>query len=505
MSSWDLRAAVRGRIDEEEGTLYKAAPLRVALCYPAPYHVGMSSLGFQAIYREIHRHPEWSAERAFLPERVEEYRRAGSPVFSYETETPLWEFPVAAFSIAWELEIPGFFSMLDLSGIPALRADREEHHPLIVVGGPLTYSNPSPLAPFADLMILGEGEELIRRFLDAAAAEKRHELLEQLASAPGFYAPGRSRAYPAIAKAPDDRLPARSQILTRHAVLRSMFLVEPERGCSRGCTYCTMRRTTNGGMRLVPPARIIELIPDNARRVGLVGAAVTDHPRIKEIVRRIVESGREVGISSLRADRLDGEFVGLLARGGYRTLTTASDGASQRLRDRIDRKTSEEHLVGAARLAREHGLEKLKLYEMIGLPGEGDADIDELVRFSLELARLVPVTLGISPFVAKRHTPMDGAPFEAVAVLEARLRRLRAGVRGRVGIRPTSARWSWVEYMLSQSGEDAGLAALDAWKNGGSFASWQQAFRERGVKPYLLQRAADGRRSAPSFPVAAPP
>src|SRR5262249_30823905 len=158
----------------------------------------------------------------------------------------------------------------------------------------------------------------------------------------------------------------------------------------------------------------LDTIPDEARRVGLVGAAVTDHPKIAAIVGGIVESGREVGISSLRADRLDDELVSLLARGGYRTLTTASDGASERLRVMIERKTKEKHLVNAAELAKKHGMRALKLYEMIGLPTETDADVDELIRFSRALAEILPVALGVAPFVAKRNTPLDGAPFEDI-------------------------------------------------------------------------------------------
>jgi radical SAM superfamily enzyme YgiQ (UPF0313 family) len=254
-----------------------------------------------------------------------------------------------------------------------------------------------------------------------------------------------------------------------------MFLIEPERGCSRGCTYCVMRRTTNGGMRLVPPEKVLSFVPTQARRVGLVGAAVTDHPRIHEVVRQIVESGREVGISSLRADRLSEELVELLGRGGYRTLTTASDGASQRLRHAVQRRTSEHHLIRAAELARKFRLERLKLYEMIGLPGETLEDIDELARFSLELARITPLSLAISPFVAKRNTPLDGAPFESIPSLENKLSRLRSALKDRVGIRPTSARWAWVEYMLSQGGEAEGIAALEAWRAGGSFAAWKRA------------------------------
>lgn len=494
MTTWSLLNQVRARVGKEEGTLWKQSSLRIALCYPSTYSVGMSSLGYQTIYREIHLHADASAERAFLPDRVQDYRDSRTPVFTCESETPLPNFPVIAFSISFELEVPGFLEILSLSGIPVLREERTGRHPLILVGGPLTNSNPVPLAPFADLIILGEAEELIHSFLDAAANLRREDLLLKFADHPGCYVPGQTPALPAIAKAPDDRLPARSQILTKDTVLSAMFLIEPERGCSRGCTYCVMRRTTNGGMRLVEPESVLSYIPANARRVGLVGAAVTDHPRIKEVVREIIKSGREIGISSLRADRLDEEFVGLLAAGGYRTLTTASDGASQRLRNLVDRKTTERHLVRTAELTRRFKLDRLKLYQMVGLPGETIEDIDELVRFSRELARIVPLSLGISPFVAKRNTPLDGAPFEPISSVEAKLSRLRSRLRGVAEVRPASVRWAWVEYMLSQGGEAAGLAALDAWRDGGSFAAWKRAFKNRGALPFQARAVPDGRR-----------
>ncbi|HYK90241.1 MAG TPA: radical SAM protein [Acidobacteriota bacterium] len=494
MTGWDLRNQVRARVAKEEGVLGRQASLRIALCYPSPYSVGMSSLGFQTIYREIHLHPDASAERAFLPDRTEDYRSSRTPVFTYESEAPLSEFPVVAFSISFELEIPGLLEMLDLSGIPVLREDRTPKHPLVLIGGPLTNSNPIPLAPFADLIILGEAEELIHAFLDAAAGSSRSDLLSRFASLPGCYVPGQTPSLPAIAKAADDRLPARSQIIAKDTVLSSMFLIEPERGCSRGCTYCVMRRTTNGGMRLVSPDAIQSFIPASARRVGLVGAAVTDHPRIKDVVREVVKSGRQVGISSLRADRLDDEFVGLLAQGGYRTLTTASDGASQRLRNVVDRKTTERHLIRAAELTRKFKLKRLKLYQMVGLPGETTEDIDDLIRFSTELAGIAPLSLGVSPFVAKRNTPLDGSQFESIPVIESRLARLRAGLKGIAELRPSSARWAWVEYMLSQGGEAAGLAAMDAWRNGGTFAAWKRAFTNRGAETFQARPVPDGRR-----------
>ncbi|HSW39970.1 MAG TPA: radical SAM protein [Acidobacteriota bacterium] len=479
MNFHDIVTPVRRRVREEEGAVNKTAPFRVALCYPAPYPVAMSSLGFQTIYREINLHPAAAAERAFLPDCPDVYRKSRTPVFTYETETPVSSFPVVAFSIAYEPELPGLIEMLHLGGIPPLRNDRTGKHPLVVAGGPLTLSNPLVLAPFVDMIVVGEGEELIHRILDAAAGTGKGDLPACFSEVPGCLVPGLTRGVPKPARAADDRLPAFSRIITPQAVLSSMFLIEPERGCSRDCAYCVMRRTS-GGMRVVPAEKVLSLLPENARRVGLVGAAVTDHPEIKRLVHDVVAGGREIGVSSLRADRLDEELVRLLARGGCRTLTTAADGASQRLRDSVDRSTTEEHLIRAAGLVRVAGMQRLKLYAMIGLPGETMEDIDELIGFSRELARIAPLSLSIAPFVAKRNTPLDGSPFEAIPSQTRKIARIRAGLKAKADVKPASPRWAWVEYMLSQGGESAGLAAYDAWKSGGSFAAWKRAFSDRG-------------------------
>jgi radical SAM superfamily enzyme YgiQ (UPF0313 family) len=497
---WKLLETIRARLDDERGTLRKQAARRIALCYPSPYAVGMSSLGFQTIYREIHTHPEATAERAFLPDDVEEWRESRVPLCTYESQQPVASFDCLAFSVAYELELTGLFGMLELSGIPLLREERSDRHPLIVCGGPLTFSNPVPLAPFADVVVLGEAEDTIHVLCDALTGP-RDELRTRLSQHPGFYVPGLSAEWPEVAKADDDRLPARSQIVTPHTELRSMFLIEPERGCSRGCTYCVMRRTTNGGMRTVDPERVLDLIPREARRVGLVGAAVTDHPRIVELVRTLVDDGREVGISSLRADRLCArpELVSLLAKSGAKTLTTAADGASERLRTALDRKTNAAQILKVAGLAREAGFARLKLYLMLGLPGEEDRDLDELALLSSEISRIIPLSFGCAPFVSKRNTPMDGAPFTPIEETERRIAYLRQKLRGRAEIRPTSPRWAWVEYMLAQGGEDAGLAAMEAWRSGGSFAAWKRAFRERGVRTFGARRVVDGRLRLPQL------
>jgi len=478
--AYELRRLIRGRLDDEVGTIRREAERRLALVYPSPYTVAMSSLGYQTIYRIINELPGWSAERAFLPDDLDAWRRARLPLMTYESETPVAEMPVLAFSVAYELEVTGLFDCLELAGLPLFSSERDEHHPLILAGGPLTFSNPLPLGPFVDAVLIGEAEDMLAPVLDiAASGGPRHEVLRQLGNLPGVWVPSlHGASLPPVQKADDALLPARSQILTPHTELRSMFLIEPERGCSRGCTYCVMRRSTNGGMRLVPPDEVMRLMPIEARRVGLVGAAVTDHPKIAEIVRRIVDSGREVGISSLRADRLTDELVGLLARGGYRTLTTASDGVSERMREIIQRKTKEKHIVRAAELAKLHGIRTFKLYEMVGVPGETDDDLDELVRFATELGKILPTALGVAPFVAKRNTPLDGTPFAGIPEVEAKLERLRKGLRGKAEVRPTSARWAWVEYVLAQGNPEAGLQALAAHKAGGRFADWRKAFSD---------------------------
>lgn len=502
-----LLESMKARSEAEQGSLRKSAPLTVAMTYPSPYHVGMSSLGFQAIAREIHLHPGAAMERVFLPDDVEAWRKAKLPPVSEETHRPLGSFDVVAFSVSYELELTGLFSLLELADLPVHRVERTERHPLVIAGGPLTFSNPDPLEPFVDVLLQGEAEDLVHQLLhELQGATSREALLARLSVLPGFRVPGRSpestRGF--VMKAGDERLPARSSIVTPNTELRDMFLIEPERGCSRGCHYCVMRRTTNGGMRTVPPERVLELIPPTARRVGLVGAAVTDHPRIVELLETIVDAGREVGVSSLRADRLTLPLVKALHRGGAQGLTVASDGASQRMRDLVDRKHSETQLLNAARLAKEAGLRRLKVYNVVGLPLETDDDVDELVRFTLELSKILPVALGVAPFAAKRNTPLDGAPFAGIAVIDARLQRIRKGLKGRAELRPTSARWAWVEYMLAQCGPEGGAAALLAHRAGGAFADWKRAFDEVGCQPFEARRTIDGRRNATAWPSMGP-
>jgi radical SAM superfamily enzyme YgiQ (UPF0313 family) len=472
------REIVRRRLKDERGTIFKQAPERLVLVYPSPYSVAMSSLGFQTIYRQINSHSERVAERAFLPDSVLHYQKTKTPLFSYEFGRLVSDFPIVAFSIAYEPELAGLIQSLRLAHIPLFWHERRSSDPFVLCGGPLTFSNPLPLSPFADAILVGEADHTIHQALDIIYQSRdcdqaRQNLARGIASC---YVPAiHGEALRPRGVCDIDRLPAFSQICTPNTELSDMFLIEAVRGCAHSCAYCVMRRSKQSGMRIVPRATIFELIPDDARRVGLVGAAVSEHPEIGEIVDTLTDRGIEVGLSSLRPEALDLRLATSFKKAGYRTLTTALDGASQRMRNRINREIKQEHILQAAKLARTLRFKRLKLYLMVGLPDESDQDIDELIDFCNELGAIHPLVLSIAPFVPKRNTPLCDAPFAGVALIERRLRRLRRGVRKNVTLRPVSARWAWVEYILAQGGPAQGLAVLEALDRGGAFRDWKRA------------------------------
>jgi radical SAM superfamily enzyme YgiQ (UPF0313 family) len=475
------------------------------MVYPSPYRVGMSSLGFQTLYRQLNEHGP-GAHRAFLPDEWEPaalpWPQPRIPMLSYEALRPVADYPVLGLSVAYELEVTGVIRLLDGAGIPVLAAERRERDPVVIAGGPLTTSNPSVLLPFVDLLVVGEGEELLPQIVERLlGAGSREAGIAAAASLPhviaGELAPGSFSPLPlGMATVARSHLPAHSAITTPDTELAEMFLVEPERGCSRRCTFCVMRGATTGGMRLLDIEDPLALVPEHAKRVGLVGAAVTDHPKLEELVTRIVEGGRGVGISSLRADRLTPGLLDRLAQGGYRQITVASDGISERMRTSLHRKIHADDLRNAARLVAEQGsFRGLKVYQMIGAPGETNDDVEELIDFALELGSIVRLTLTFSTFVAKRNTPLDGQPFLGVKAADARLDKIRRGLRGKVEMRPQSPRWAHVEWLVAQRGHEAGHAALQAVLAGGRYRDWVQAFAQQPVHERPLVFGDEDRRA----------
>jgi len=489
-----FREKVRQRLSTEVSADRKEGAFPVAMVYPSPYRTGMSSLGFQRIHRALQETPGLGAERAFLDDDAQ----AGTPhpqLLTYESLRPVSDFPIFAVSVAYEIELGGLIQTLEGAGIPVFREDRDDRHPFVLGGGPLTFSNPTPLSPYCDAVIMGEAEELVVEVVQTiAGCATREARLAALAKMEHVWVPSiHGEHLASLAQVEDDRLPAWGNFRAQDTELSGMFLIETSRGCSRGCRYCVMRRSTNGGMRIVPKDVILGRIPQDCQRVGLVGAAVSDHPNIVEIVRTLTDRGASVGLSSLRPDKLKLEFVQTLKDAGYRTLTTAMDGPSERMRVQLDRRAEVRHLLRAAENARAVKMKLLKLYLMIGLPGETDDDIDECVKFTSELSKIVPVALGIAPFCPKRNTPMVSEPFAGIEVVEHRLDRLRRGLRGRADVRSTSAKWAWVEAVLARGGDAEGRAIYQAIQNGGAFAAWRKAFepfatakkKKRGALPIV--------------------
>jgi radical SAM superfamily enzyme YgiQ (UPF0313 family) len=410
-----------------------------ALLTPVPARLAHSSVGFHAAWAGLGR-----PERAVLavpgqaPRTLESGRTPG-------------DFDVLWVSTAWELEVPVLATALRASGVEPRRSRRPPSQPLVILGGPLTLSNPDLGAALADAVFVGEADGsfgALRAAVDGA--RDRDDALARLAAVPGTWVPVLQGpgACPTPVVADPALLPARTVLADEPNEFGDAFLVEVGRGCPRACTFCVVR----GGVRkasFVPADRLLAAVPDGTPRVGLLGAAVSDHPQLLEVVQALQGRRAQVTLGSVRADRVTSELLEALAASGLRTLTVAADGPSEALRASLRKGITADHLRRAADLARSHGLNRLRIYAMVGLPGETDADVDELGALVADLSTRVRVALSVSPFVPKRFTPLAGAPFAGVRDLKRRLTRLSRSLGGTAALKSTSPREAEREFLLS--------------------------------------------------------
>ncbi len=479
MSYW--RKHLKPLLDDEIGTIRRHASTRVALGFPNRYSVGMASLGYQVIYRMFNQEEGFSCERAFLPDDVEAFQKTGETLPMLESGNPVGQADMVALSVSFELDLTNIIRFLELSGINPWREERDESDPIIIVGGPLTSSNPYPVSPFADIICIGDGELIVPIIAEAwREASSRAEFFADLEGRPGIYLPDRMKHEPLWATAPKELLPAYSQIVTPHSELSNMFLVEAQRGCPRPCTFC-LARTMYGPNRNNEADDLLACIPDWVKKVGLVGAALSDFKHTKYVGRTLTERGVKLGVSSIRADTVDEELAQILRDGGLRSFTVASDAPSQRLRDWMKKGISEADLLRTAHLSKKLGFSSLKVYMMIGLPPENDDDITELIEFSKKLASITKVAMGISPFVPKRHTPHHADPFAGVDVIEKRFKRIQKELRRDLELRNVSAKWAWVEQVIARGDSSIGKAAYLV-KDNESYGAWVKALAEIGWK-----------------------
>ena len=418
MKSWEQREHARQILAKEVGFVTKphGHRLRLALAFPNTYWVGMSNLGFQTMYRLFNDEEDIVCERFFLPPKQElaEMAAARAPILTLESQTPVGEFDVIAFSVSFEWDYVNVLTLLRLAGVPRYAAERTHRHPLVVIGGAVTFVNPEPLAPFADVIAAGEGEVLAPALGRAfSAATDRADLLRLLAGERGFYVPsfytpsyasdGTLASYSvnpefaaygapmpvrkAALKTTDAVDPPGTSIFTPDTEFGARFLVEVVRGCANLCRFCWAGYNYLP-VRAFPTDRILqhaEAARRYASRVGLVSIALCDHPDIERILARLHEMGFAISPASLRLDDLTVPIVSLLQASGERTITIAPETGSDRLRRVINKTVTNDEILDRADLIFASGIENLKLYYMIGLPTETDDDLVAIRDLTLQI------------------------------------------------------------------------------------------------------------------------
>ena len=493
---------------------------RVALVWPNLYFVGMSNLGFQAVYRLLNGMPDVVCERAFLPEDEDraDLERTGSPLVSFETGTPLRDFDAVAFSVSFENDYRHVLQVLRLAGIPLRASERGPRDPLVILGGAATFLNPEPLAPFADLVAVGEGEPIVPRMMDALlGAPDPRKGLESLQPQDGFYVPSRYdvryhgdgtvAAYDGPGRVrrqhgwPGAMGFPQSVILTPNTEMSMKYMVEISRGCPCMCRFCWAGYNflpVRGFSRSDLVARARE-VRSATGRIGLVSTAVCDHPEIGGIVDDLAAMDYEVSVASLRLDDLTPDFVLKLADTGVQGLTLAPECGSDRMRRVINKQFTNADILDRATWIFENGIENLKLYYMVGLPFEQHSDVEAIVSLTEKIRdRMLDVGRGrgrvgrihpsVNPFVPKPGTPYQWLPMEDPRETDRKLQYLRKAFARMPNVDAVikSARTGAVQSVLAVGDRRVGRA-LEATVT--HALDLKRALRETGLDPafYLFR------------------
>jgi radical SAM superfamily enzyme YgiQ (UPF0313 family) len=465
--------------------------LRLALVYPNAGRLGMANLGLHAVYRILNDHPRILCERVFLPEEP------GMEPRSVESDRPLAEFDVIAFTLSFEEDDGNVLRILDLAGLPLRAADRDERHPLVVGGGIAVQINPEPLAPFFDAFLVGEAEALAGPFLEtlldlAPRGLSRAEQLRALAALPGGYVPslyeveyaptrgagseaGWVTRFEPAPGAPvmvkrvfvaDLRKVATSRVVdSPDAQFGDLFLTEVARGCLWGCRFCAAGFVQR-------PYREVELETLRAevkkgiargQRVGLVGPDTSDYSGLDPLTCLISEEGGTFSPSSLRVDAITPELARRMAAGGERSITIAPEAGTPRLRNVINKDFTDDVIVRAAAHALDQGMAHVKMYFMCGLPTETDDDVLGMANLALRIreevmrprakatGRMGRIVLSVNPFVPKPWTPFQWAGLAPEADLQAKRRLLEKTLRPKgIDVDFLSPREAWLQALLSR-------------------------------------------------------
>ena len=526
MKHWPQRARARELLSKEVGYVRKphGGKLRVALTFPNTYFVGMSNLGFQTVYTLFNAADDIVCERVFLPPKTELAAQlaSGAPLLTLESQTLVGDFDVVAFSVSFEWDYTNVLTLLRLAGLPQRAEARTDRHPLVVIGGAVTFVNPEPLAPFADVIAAGEGEALIPSLLTAfQGASDRADLLRRLATERGFYIPsfydvryaenGTIAAFvprpgtgapPVVKKAALKTTeavdPPATTIFTPNTEFGSRFLVEVVRGCANLCRFCWAGYNYLP-VRAFPKERILELAErarPHANRAGLVSIALCDHPEIEEILTRLAGMGYSISPASLRLDDITPPLVRLLRESGERTITIAPETGSDRLRRVINKTITNDEILAGTEMIFASGIENLKLYFMIGLPTETDEDLVAMRDLVLQLRGIMlahargrghigRLVGSVNPLVPKPGTAYQWLPMEDDASVDRKIRRVRGLMAGidNVYFNIKSERHSFYQALLSLGDRRVAPVIEAAERNGGN---WRAAVAESNVDAHFF-------------------
>lgn len=535
MISRKLIQKAEAALEKERGTVRKTWGGRISVCliYPNTYYVGMSNLGFQTVYQCFNADEGVVCERAFLPdpEDLKEYQESHTPLLSLESQKPISDFDILAFSISFENDFLNVLTLLELAHLPLESGLREGRYPWVIGGGVAVFLNPEPMSEFFDLFILGEAEEVIGEFLevcrqtllDKEGREKDHFLVN-LSRVEGVYVPKFYRVIYAedgkiAAMEPEpgfprkvkrrwvsklDQFPTQSTLFTPDTEFREMALVEMNRGCPRGCRFCAAcfvyHPFRNRSLSLLESISKEALLEEH--RIGLTGTAVSDHPQLLPLCQSILSQQGGISLSSLRVDAVTPPLIQCLREGEERTVAIAPEAGSERLRRMVKKGYTEEVILKSVDTLVENGVSQIKCYFLVGLPTETDEDVKEILQLVKRIRHHIlsgqkdgrkrwRLVLSVNPFIPKPATPFQWAPLEEVGELKKKLKMIQRGVQREGGMEMIHdlPKWAYVQALLSRGDRRVGKILMASHRHHGN---WSQAFRETDINPdFYVYRKRD--------------
>jgi len=472
------------------------ALLSIALVFPNSYAVGMANLGFQAIYRLFNEFPGVRCERAFLYEQFPGVTR------TLESGEQLRNFDIIAFSISYELDFPNLVQILINAGITPFSEKRHPLEPLVMAGGVIAFLNPTPIARFIDFFYLGEIEPQLQSLLLLLIQSKqeqwqKREILEKLNEADEIYVPeihDKNKKLKKVYQSPQESSPQYSPVISPDSHFKNMFLIEVGRGCGRHCHFCAASHVYHP-FRIFSDDSILNIIQtfcQDTKRIGLIGAALSDYPRLHHLCSELVEQGYELGLSSFRLDAINPNFLKILERGKIKTLTFAPEAGTERLRNLIHKNLSDEQILDAAHAIADSQINQVKLYFIIGLPGETDEDIAGIVFMIEKIQKIFrknrglnSITVSINAFIPKSFTPFQWSPMARDFEIRRKRKYLEREFKNIPGVRfnRKSVKEEILQGIFSLGDQKIAEAIYHKIKNN---VDWQTAWQQTGIDLNLI-------------------